>query len=867
MHTYNRYDILSILCLAVSALLCVALRAHATAPVAPEAASSTPQKLYSVSGIVVDSLTSESVSLANVSALGVGAGCITTDDGRFRFKSPEPVKRLRVSSMGYLPREIVLNPDSTEHLVVALVPSSTTLQEIIVKRGRQKYSRKNNPAVELMENIRRAYPLADPRDSGFYSYDTYEKMVVGLSDFERPDSGSRSARKMPFLNDYIDSVPYAARPVLKVSVREKYSTRLFAPDDRKGKEVIIGQHTAGIDNSFEQANIQSALEDTFREIDIFGNDITILQNRFVSPLSAIGATYYKYYLDTITEGGRKMLELSFAPHNPESMGFNGKMWLEAGDTTYFVRRLKMRVPKAINLNFVKNLYVDQTFRRDADGMRHRLTDDVTVEFEIIPGTQGVYARRQTVYDHHGYGMKPRYEHFYSLAGNRFMIDGAEERDEIFWTDSRLVDMPRSEREMGTLILRLRKMPLFYWGEKILAIIVQGYIKTGKNSRFDFGPVNTLVSTNKVEGVRFRIGGMTTANLSPHIFARGYVAYGLRDKKWKYRGELEYSFLPKKYHSREFPVNSIRAEYQYDTDRLGEHYLFTNPDNIFLSIKRKGSFLITYRRLMQVKYTREYANNLSFEVGLRQERQEATRWVTFTRADGSAASHFNQTVFFVKLRYAPGEKFVQGATNRAPLNMDAPIFQITHEYGPRKLFGADFTLNKTEFSFQKRFWFSAFGYLDTNVKLAKIWSSVYYPALAWQNANLSYTIQPESYALLNPMEFAMDQFASVDLSYFGNGILFNRIPLVKKLKLREVVTFKGFIGHLSKRNNPEHNASLFRFPADTDIGLLTSTPYMEASVGIDNIASILRLDYVWRLTYRNRPYIDKSGLRVSLHFSF
>ncbi len=824
-------------------------------------------KQYLVSGIVIDSLTNESVSLANVYSIDAEAGCLTTKDGRFRFKSLKPVTRLRVSSMGYITREIVLTPDSAHHLTVALAPSSTTLQEVIVKRGKQKYSRKNNPAVELMEKIRKSYPHADPRDSGYYNFVSYEKMVVGLSDFERPDSGSYSAKKMPFLNDYIDSMPYAMRPVLKVSVREKYSAQLFSPDDRHGKEIILGQQTSGIDESFEQANIQNALEDIFREIDIFGNDITILQNRFVSPLSVIGATYYKYYLDTITEGNKKMLELSFVPHNPESMGFNGKMWLEAGDSTYFVQRLKMRVPKAINLNFVKNLYIDQTFIKDDDGKRHRLTDYITVEFEIIPGTQGIYARRQTIYDRHAYGIKKDYEHFYNLTGNRFLIDGAEERDEAFWAHSRLVDMPQSEQDMGSLILRLRKMPAFYWGEKILSILVKGYIKTGSNSKFDFGPVNTLVSTNKAEGVRFRIGGMTTANLSPNIFARGYFAYGLDDKKWKYRGEIEYSFIPKKYHSREFPVNSIRAEYQYDTDRIGEHYLFTNPDNIFLSLKRKGSFLITYRRLMQIKYTREYANNLSFEVGLKHERQEATKWVTFTRADGSMADHFNQVALFVTLRYAPGEKFMQSASNRLPINMDAPIFQLTHEYGPKKLFGADFTVNKTEFSFQKRFWFSAFGYLDTNVKLTKIWSSVFYPALAWQNANLSYTIQPESYALLNPMEFAMDQFASIDLSYFGNGILFNRIPLIKKLRLREVITFKGFIGHLSKHNNPEHNENLYQFPSDANIGLLTSTPYMEASVGIDNIASILRLDYVWRLTYRNRPYIDKSGLRISLHFSF
>jgi hypothetical protein len=827
----------------------------------------TPGIVHEVRGEVADSLTEELLPLVNIYVEGAAGGCLTDEEGAFRFKSRAPIKKLRVSSMGYKTLEIAVNPDSAMNMKIFLLPSAKTLKEVYVKRRKEKYSRKNNPAVELMENIRAASKRHNPQDSSWYSYDKYEKMTIGLSDFEIPDSGSWSDRKIPFIREYIDTVAHADRPILKVSVREKTATHLFRKGDTKGKEIVTGIKTAGIDKSFNQSNIQNALEDTFREIDIFGNDITVLQNRFVSPLSAIGANYYKYYLDTVTDGGIRCLELSFVPHNPESMGFNGKMWVALGDTTFFVRKIAMRTGKAVNLNFVKNLFISQAFRQDQNGNRHTDMDDITVELHVIPGTQGLYARRQTAYTGHSFSPDKSVTAFCENAGTRFLIKGAEERDNDYWEAHRLIEMPRSEKEMGSLLQKLRSVPLIYWSEKILSVIVNGYIKTGKKSRFDLGPINTLVSTNKAEGVRFRIGGMTTANLSPHLFARGYVAYGLRDKKWKYRAELDYSFSPKEYHSREFPMNSIRAEYQYDTDRIGEHYLFTNPDNIFLSVKRKGSFLITYRRRAEIKYVREYANNLSFEAGLRQERQEATQWVKFQRADGSFDPHFNQTSLFVSLRYAPGEKFVQGATSRRPVNMDAPVFLLTHEYGPKRLLGADFSINKTEFSFQKRFWFSAFGYLDTNIKLGKIWSAVYYPALAWQNANLSYTIQPESYALLNPMEFALDQYASVDLTYFGNGILFNRIPLVKKLKMREVLTFKGFMGHLSKKNNPDCNKDLYRFPADANVGLMDATPYMEAGVGIDNIASILRIDYIWRLTYLDRPYIDRSGLRISLHFSF
>jgi hypothetical protein len=178
-----------------------------------------------------------------------------------------------------------------------------------------------------------------------------------------------------------------------------------------------------------------------------------------------------------------------------------------------------------------------------------------------------------------------------------------------------------------------------------------------------------------------------------------------------------------------------------------------------------------------------------------------------------------------------------------------------------------TINKTELSIQKRFWFSAFGYTDIILKAGKIWSEVNYPNLLIPNANLSYTIQPESYTLMNALEFANDQYLSWDLTYWANGAIFNRIPMLKYLKLREVFSFRGLYGKLSDQNNPEYNNSLFRFPTNTNCRPMEKKPYMELGVGLDNIFTILRLDYVWRLTYKDVPGIDKSGLRIQLHFTF
>ncbi|MDE6928219.1 MAG: carboxypeptidase-like regulatory domain-containing protein, partial [Muribaculaceae bacterium] len=298
------------------------------------------------------------------------------------------------------------------------------------------------------------------------------------------------------------------------------------------------------------------------------------------------------------------------------------------------------------------------------------------------------------------------------------------------------------------------------------------------------------------------------------------------------------------------------------------YLYTNADNMFLSLKRMSDTRVTYHRVTSFDWTCELANNFSFVLGLKHERQEATRWLPFVDGYGNRLGHYNESSVSLQLRYAPGEKFYQTKTHRIPVNLDAPVFQLTHTLAFKGFAGSRFDINKTELSVGKRFWLSAFGYIDAIISGGHVWSRSPYLNLLIPNANLSYTIQPESFALMNPMEFINDSYAQWDLTYWANGLLFNQIPFVKKAKLREVVSFRGLYGHLSRRNDPQYNPELFRFPSDADTRHMNQGPYMEISVGIDNILRCLRLDYVWRLTYRRTDYpVDHSGLRLALHFTF
>lgn len=756
---------------------------------------------------------------------------------------------------------------------VSAVPDTlakvVNLEEVTVKPSKEHYSKKNNPAVDFVGRIRENAELGDPLRKDNYNFERYERITIALNDIaDSIGTDGGLLKKFQFLNEYVDTSEVTKKPILPLSIKEKVSNIYNRKDPRATREFITGLRRKGLDDISNQEAIQTVLEDFFREINLYDNDITLLTNRFVSPLSKIGPDFYKYYLsDTIVVNNDSCAIVSFVPRNNATFGFVGRLTVALHDPTMFIRHASMTLSPKANVNFVKSLHIDQTFERLDDGTRLKTSDVLTVEFEVIPNTQGLYAQKYTTYRNHNFDKSDRPE-LYDRLGTTYASADAFLKDDTFWEERRGSGTSVSEREIGSMIADLRSVSIYKWVERAIGILVSGYVPLGKSDKVEFGPVNTLVSFNDVEGTRFRIGGVTTANLSKHWFSRGYVAYGTKDHKWKYSGEIEYSFNEKKRHAREFPVHSIRLRHKYDTDAVGQDYEFTNPDNIFLSLKRMKDTLMIYQRSTALEYTLELDNNFSVSASVSHIRQEATRYIPFRFSDGSMLSHLDFTPFTLTLRYAPGEKFMQTKSHRIPVNLDAPVFQISHTYAPGGKFGGcKYTVNKTEMSFQKRFWLSAFGYIDAIVKGGHVWSTSPFTALLIPNANLSYTIQPESFALMSPMEFITDSYAVFDMTYWANGAIFNYIPYLKKLKLREVFAFRGVWGHLSDKNNPRHNRWLPQFPIEANPAKMTSTPYMEISAGIDNIFRVLRVDYVWRLSYRNTPGVDKSGLRIALHFSF
>ena len=827
-----------------------------------------------IKGVVTDSITGERLPYVSLIFKGTTIGTATDGDGNFSFSALTDVKNLEVSYLGYDTKEVKVIPGKTNNLKIKLAPNGITLNEVVVKPKKEKYSKKENPAVKFVKQVIASRESNDPRNHDYFQYDQYEKMVFAMNDYEPKPKKNGKSGKFDFLADFVDTLDVGTT-ILPVSEKEKVESVYYRKEPKSEKRIVKGNKSSGVDEIFSRDGIQQFLNEVFREVDIFKNDIPLFLQRFVSPLSTIGPNYYKYYLlDTLNVNGQKCVDLGFVPFNSETFGFTGHLFVTL-DSTFFVQKAILNVPKDINLNFVSGMTIEQTFERTPDSTRIITKDDINVNFKLSEKSKGMYARRLNIYSNHSFD-EPDAERalVFKESAPVITLKDAYQQSEDFWTSNRPEEaIKKNPNSVEKLMAKFRSVPIFYITEKVVSVLVSGYIPTNKDplkSKFEFGPMNTAISGNAIEGARFRVGGTTTTAFSRNLFFDGYMAYGTKDEKLKYDALVEYSFNDRKEYRKEFPLNSIRLEYMYDINQLGQQYMYASKDNMFLAWKRQKDTRATYLRQAELTYYHEHYNGLAYGAVIRNRREYATEYAVFDRIgpDGaiSPVKSYDMTELELKFRYAKDEKFYQTRNLRYPITFDALIFNFSHVMAKKDLLGSSYDYHRTDIGIQKRFWFSAFGYVDLITKAGKVWNKVPYPLLILPNANLSYTIQPESYTNMNAMEFISDEYASWDLTYYMNGNLLNRLPLVKKLKWREVFCFRALWGHLTDKNNPMNGGEgLYLFPNGSYT--LGKAPYMEASIGIENIFKFLRLDYVWRLNYRDHPGIQTKGVRFMMRMSF
>ena len=758
-----------------------------------------------------------------------------------------------------------------------LKPTAFEISEVVVKPKREKYTRKDNPAVELIKKV-----IAHKNDNRIeakpeYQTEVYEKLSLSLDNFNPNLDKNKFLKKFKFIKNYLDTSEFNGKPILTVSVRENLSDFYYRKSPKAEKTIVRAKRMQGIDKTLDDGGgITSNLEEIFKSINIFDNNIPILLNRFVSPLSStLATTYYHYYImDTLDVGGDKCVDLAFVPANSESYGFTGRLYITL-DGNYAVKKVLLNTPANINLNWVDKLRIEQEFKQMPDSTWVLDQENTFVNFYVVKGTQQLYAHQLRNYDNYNFNVQNA-DSVFGLLGALHVLPEATAQPDTFWIHNRPIPLKEKEDALKDLLGQLRKVPAFNAIIKTAEILITGYIPTAndkKVTKFDFGPMNTTFSANHLEGFRMRVGGMTTANLNPYWFASGYLAYGTNDRKIKYNLKLTHSFTKKEYHEGENPVNNLSFIQEYDVYTPGQDFLFTSKDNIFVAWKvGEPVTKMQYIRKSVLQYEKEWLNGLTWKSWIMNQNNEAAGTLQYIKRDESGNLYhikdFTTSEIGTQLRFAPGERAYNGRSGKESvfnLSKDAPVFKLSHQLGIKGVLGGDYNYNHTEISAEKRIWLSSFGHIDAQVKAGKVWDKVPFPLLILPNTNQSITIQPEAFHMMNALEFVTDQYVSFNATYYLKGWILNRIPGIKWLRLREVLSFNMIYGGLTDKNNPTLTPGLFLLPDGTQP--LGSTPYMECSVGLENIFKILRIDYYRRLTYLDHPDIKKGGIRIALRFTF
>ena len=833
-----------------------------------------------IKGVITDSLTNEPLMYITVQYEGKGVGGISNANGEYQVETRKGWDELTFSAVGYITKKVKLKP-GTRVLNVKLQSDDIMLSEVVVKPKKEKYSRKNNPAVEFMKKVIENKKALKLEENDYYQYQKYEKMKMSLNDVT-PDKMEKGIyKKFSFFKDQVEVSPKTNKMILPISIKETASKTIFRKSPKSEKTIIEGMNSAGIEEFFNTGDmLGTILTDVFSDINIYDDDIRLLQRRFVSPIGRGAISFYKYYLmDTLMVDRQECVHLTFVPQNPQDFGFTGHLYV-VKDSTYAVKKCTMNLPKKTGVNFVENLDIVQQFEQLPDGNWVLTDDDMTVELHFVKGIQGLEVQRTTKYsDYQFTEIEPR---LFRLKGNVIKEANMLAKSDEYWAKVRQVPLTKKESTMDVFMNRIEQIPGFKYVIFGAKALIENFVETGsKNhpSKFDFGPINTMITSNYVNGTRFRLSGMTTGNLDPHWSLSGYGAYGTKDKKWFYSGQVAYSFNKREYVLWEFPKHYIAFKYTYDVMSPMDKYLATDKDNMFVGWKWTTVDQMSYMRDATLTYELETNTGFSVKAMARHRNDQPAGQLQYWKNNGETPGQWDEkntlvhdittTELGVTLRYAPGETFVNTKQRRVPVSLDAPTFTLSHTAGFKGVLGGEYNFNLTEASIRKRFWFGSWGKLDITARAGAQWNTVPFPLLNLPMANLSYITQNnESFNLINNMEFLNDRYASLNLSYDMNGKLFNRIPLIKKLKWREMFRVRGLWGTLTDKNNPykSSNPDLFLFPTRDGVPtshIMDKTPYVEASVGIYNIFKLLHIEYVRRLTYTDIPGTKNWGIRFMI----
>jgi len=832
-----------------------------------------------ITGEIVDK---DGYAIPYASAMYKGHHIATASDmnGAFTIERHEGWT-LTISSVGFRSQTIKIDASTPSHLKVVLKEDSKSLNEVIVKSKRARYSRKDNPAVALMRRVIAAKSKTHLDNHDYYQFNKYQKITLSMNDLQPKDLETGMFKKSSWLLDQIETSPYNNKLILPLSVDETVTQHVYRKNPKTEREIVMGQKTEGINKVIQTGEIiNTLLKDIFTDVDIYDDYVRLLQYPFTSPIGKTAISFYRYYIqDTVYVDRDLCYHINFIPNNQQDFGFRGDLYVLA-DSTLHVKKCTMTIPARSDVNFVENMKIEQEYTRLPDGDWVLTKDDMFAELKLNKLFNKLLVVRTTRLSDYAFDELPN-KLFKGKAKVRHEAD-AMIRDEAFWEQYRTVDLTRGETSMNSFIHKMQQSKGYKWVIFGVRAFLENYVETGSTntpSKFDIGPVTTMVSSNFVDGLRFRLSGRTTANLNKHWFWSGYYAYGSKSHKHYYSSEVTYSLNKKKNLPFEFPQRNITFETSYDIMSPSDKFLRHNKDNIFMAFRTQKVQQMYFYNRQKLSFDYETDWGFSFNTSLKAESNEPTGNLVFKRMPASSqiltdpfVDKIRTTELAVGIRYNPGQTYMNTKQRRWPVNLDSPEFKLSHTMGLSNVLGGQYQFNRTELGVYKRFWMGSWGYVDTHLNGGIEWNKVPFPLLIMPPVNLSFFEHENTFSMMKNMEFLNDRYAFWSVAWDLNGKILNRLPLVKHLKWREYVAFKGMWGTLTDKNNPRlltQNATdelLFELPSTTQL-MDKKVPYMELVVGVHNIFKFFAIDYVHRFNYNDVPGTKKNGIRFGFNMSF
>lgn len=804
-----------------------------------------------VSGIVTDE-NNEPIPYANVYFKNSSEGLITNENGRFYLESEKTYPVLIVSFIGYKTQEIKLTKSVVYNMEIKLLEGEI-LNEVVIYSG--KLSKKNNPAIDILRKIWARKRKNGLRQFKQYQLDKYEKVEFDMNTIDSAFMASKLFKGMEFIFEQVDTSNITGKTYLPIFINESISEVYGDNQNNKEREILKANKNSGF-NTNQQ--IIAFVKDLYADYDIYDNYLKFFDKDFVSPLSRTGIDVYNYALaDSTFIDNKWCYNIVFYPRRKGELTFKGDFWVN--DTTFAIKKINMAVTKSANINWVKEIYIEQEFEVLNDSVFLLKRDHFMSDFALRKKeeSKGVYGKRTTLFKNHVFNIEKPAQ-FYREEVN-FYDNSIYDKPDEFWQENRFESLSKDELGVYTMLDTLQTVKKFKQMYNLVSILGSGYIQKGV---IDYGPIFSIFGYNDVEGLRMRVGGRTYFGPNDRWRLQGYTAYGFKDQKGKYGFSGKWLLNPKNRlilsGGNRRDVEQIGASLTTTNDVLGRSFassaLFTTAVNDKL----------TNINLTSVGIEIEPLKNFTLQTGFTYRTLEtASRTFNlnyFTDIEnGIFRGDLDQSEAYFQIDYTPGRKTIGYGVERTLVDNNYSRFFVNFSKGMKGPFGSDFNYEKVQLYFKQPANIGGFGRMFFITELGKTFGDVPLGLLSVVPGNPTYFLIENTFNNLNFYEFVTDTYATFQLEHHFNGRLFSRIPLLREMNLREIVGIKGVYGTISDANRAL-NASDLTY-------LAPENGYWEYSAGIGNIFKVFRLDVSWRGTYRSLPDANKFAIKGSFGFYF